>query len=147
MNAMSSYNNMKSHITPLPTPPIVRISASVLVGAAVAVLTTDLAPGIKFGVMAAALAIALLITFGHPYRGQMRLYRVQRKVSIVPTLGQVIPLFVTWLALMLAPLLTAAPLWASILVWIVLAGWMFLTFPHVDGTRALAFAEKPGRDS
>lgn len=146
MDPMSSYTQMRSHITPIPTPASVRISASVLVGAAVAVLTTVLAPGVRFGVMAACLAMALLITLAHPYRGQMKTYRVQHHVSMVPTMGQLLPLFLTWLALMIAPLLGGSALWVTVLVWLVVAGWMFVTFPHVDGSRALAFVEKPGRD-
>ncbi len=108
-----------------------------------AVLTTSLAPGVKFGVMAAALAVALIIPLAHPYRNQMKMYRAQNNISMLPTIGQMIPLFITWLTLMLAPLLDGAALWLSILVWLVVTGWIFLTFPHVDGSRALAFVEKP----
>lgn len=147
MDPMSSYSQMRSHITPIPTPPIVRISASVLVGGAVAVLTTDLATGVQVGITAACLAAAFLITLGHPYRGEMKRYRALHGVAMVPTMGQILPLFLTWLALMLAPLLSGSALWISIVVWVAVAGWMFLTFPHVDGSRALAFVEKPGRDT
>lgn len=147
MDAMSSYTQMRSHITPIPTPPIIRISASVLTGAAVAVLTTDLAPGVKFGVMAAALAAALLVTLAHPYRGEMKTYRNQHNVSVLPTMGQVLPLFLTWLALMVAPLLTGAALWVTILAWLLVAAWMFLTFPHIDGSRALAFVGESPRNT
>ena len=143
MDAMRSYTHMRSHITPIPTPPIVRVSTSVLVGGAVAVLTTSLAPGVKFGVMAAALAVALIIPLAHPYRSQMKMYRAQHGVSMLPTIGQMIPLFLTWLALMLAPLFSSAALWLTVLVWVVVTGWIFLTFSHVDGSRALAFVEKP----
>ena len=88
MDPMSSYSQMRSHITPIPTPPIVRISASVLVGGAVAALTTDLSTGVQVGIMAACLAAALLITLGHPYRGEMKRYRAQHGVAMVPTVGQ-----------------------------------------------------------
>lgn len=147
MDPMSSYSQMRSHIIPIPTPPIVRISASLLVGGAVAALTTDLSTGVQVGIMAACLAVAFLITLGHPYRGEMKRYRAQHGVAMVPTVGQIMPLFLTWLALMLAPLLGGSALWVSILVWVLVSGWMFLTFPHVDGSRALAFVEKPGRDT
>lgn len=143
MDAMSSYTHMRSHITPIPTPPIVRISTAVLVGGAVAVLTTTLAPGVKFGVMALALVSALIITLAHPYRSQMKIYRETHEVSRMPTIGQLFPLFLTWLALMIAPVFSGAALWLSILVWVVVTAWIFLTFPHVDGSRALAFVEKP----
>jgi hypothetical protein len=147
MDALSSFGDMKSHITPIPTPLVVRGSASVLVGAAVAGLTTSLAPGVKFGVMAACLAVAILITFAHPYRAQVKAFRARHLISAIPTPGGVMPLFVTWLALMLAPVMSGAPLWASILVWVLVSGWMFLTFPHIDGTRALAFVTEPRRDT
>lgn len=138
---------MRSHITPIPTPPIVRVSASVLVGASVTVLTTNLAPGMKLGVVVAGLALAVLITLAHPYRAQVKAFRARHNISAVPTLARVLPLFITWFALMLAPVISGAPLWASVLVWIIVAGWMFLTFPHVDGTRALAFADEPRRNT
>lgn len=147
MDPMSSYSQMRSHITPIPTPPIVRISASVLVGAAVAVLTTGLTTGVQVGITAVCLAVAFLITLSHPYRGEMKRYRAMHGVAMVPTVGQIMPLFLTWLALMLAPLLSGSALWVSILVWVLITGWMFLTFPHVDGSRALAFVDKRGRDT
>lgn len=147
MDPMSSYSQMRSHITPIPTPPIVRISASVLVGAAVAVLTTGLTTGVQVGITTVCLAVAFLITLSHPYRGEMKRYRAMHGVAMVPTVGQIMPLFLTWLALMLAPLLSGSALWVSILVWVLITGWMFLTFPHVDGSRALAFVDKRGRDT
>ena len=135
MDPMNSYNTMKSHVTPIPTPVSVRLSSSVLVGAAIASLTTDLAPAVKFSVTGIGLALALLIAFAHPYRGEMRMYRFQNNISPVPTIGQVMPLFFTWLALMLAPIISGAPLWATLLVFLAATGWMYLTFPHVDGNR------------
>ncbi len=147
MDPMNSYNTMKSHVTPIPTPVSVRLSSSVLVGAAIASLTTDLAPAVKFSVTGVGLALALLIAFVHPYRGEMRMYRFQNNISPVPTIGQVMPLFFTWLALMLAPIISGAPLWATILVFLAATGWMYLTFPHVDGSRKLAFAEGPRRNT
>lgn len=144
---MNSYSNMKSHVTPIPTPVSVRISCSFLVGVALAALTTDLAPTVKFSITGIGLALALLIAFAHPYRGEMRMYRFQHNISPVPTIGQVMPLFFTWLALMLTPLISGAPLWATILVFIAAAGWTYLTFPHVDGSRKLAFAQEPRKNT
>ena len=147
MDPMSSYTNMKSHITPIPTPISVRLSASVLVGAAVASLTTDLSPTVKFSITAVGLALALLIAFAHPYRGEMRMYRFRHNISSMPTIGQAMPLFGTWLVLMLAPLLSSSAVWVTILVFLAVTAWMFLTFPHVDGSRKLAFAEAPRSDT
>lgn len=42
---------------------------------------------------------------------------------------------------MLVPTLAPAPIWATILIALVTFGWMWLVFPHVDGTRVLAFAD------
>lgn len=75
------------------------------------------------------------------------MYRFQNNISPVPTIGQVMPLFFTWLALMLAPIISGAPLWATLLVFLAATGWMYLTFPHVDGSRKLAFAEGPRRNT
>lgn len=141
MDPLNSYANMKSRVTPIPTPLIIRASSAVLVGAAIAVLTTDLTPGIKFGVTAAALIITLLLAYLHPYRAEIRSFREQHNISRVPTTGQVMPLFVTWLMLMVAPFFSTAALWVTILVFVVVAGWTFLTFPHIDGSRQLAFAK------
>ena len=52
-----------------------------------------------------------------------------------------LPLFLVWLALMLAPLLAPAATWVTLVAFLVVFGWMFWVFPHVDGTRALAFAD------
>ncbi|MGV0330704.1 hypothetical protein ACUY2K_03750 [Corynebacterium macginleyi] len=45
---------------------------------------------------------------------------------------------IVWLFVMLAPIL-GLPAWSSALVWIAVSCISFIAFPHVDGTRQLAF--------
>ncbi len=136
---MNGYSTMRSHITPIPTPGLVRVGTSLLLGAGVAVLSTDLSRGIQVAVMVVSIAAGLLLMFGHPYRREMKEYTEKHNVEYRPRLGQVIPLFMVWLALMLVPVLAPLPLWGTLLVWLAVFGWMFWVFPHVDGSRALAF--------
>lgn len=44
-----------------------------------------------------------------------------------------------WLAVMLSPLI-ALPAWGSALVWLAVFALAFVAFPHVDGSRKLAYA-------
>lgn len=136
---MNGYSTMRAHITPIPTPGLVRVGTSLLLGAGVAVLSTDLSRGIQVAVMVLSIAAGLLLMFGHPYRREMKEYTEKHNVEYRPRLGQVIPLFVVWLALMLVPILAPLPGWGTLLTWLAVFGWMFWVFPHVDGSRALAF--------
>lgn len=136
---MDAYSNMRSHITPIPTPPAVRVGASALIGIGVAVLSTDLSRGIQVAVMVISIGAAFLFTFSHPYRREIRAYLDRHNVAYKPRLGQMFPLFLVWLALMIVPALGPWPLWGTLLVWLATFGWMFWVFPHVDGSRALAF--------
>lgn len=136
---MDAYSNMRSHITPIPTPQVVRFGASALLGVGVAVLSVDLSRGIQVAVMVLAIGAAFLLTFSHPYRREIRAYLEKRNVEYKPRLSQVIPLFLVWLALMLVPALGPLPMWGTAVVWLVIFAWMYWVFPHVDGSRALAF--------
>ena len=69
----------------------------------------------------------------------MRDYADKRNVTLVPTIAQLVPLMILWLMVMLAPIV-ALPAWGAGLVWLVVFGLSFFVFPHVDGTRRLAFA-------
>lgn len=133
---------MKSHVTPVLTPPVVRVLGSVLIGAAGAVLTTTLPRGIQAAVLVVAVAAACLLTFSHPYRARMREWAERQGVAYRLRLEQAIPLFPLWLAFMLLPLFTM-PVWGSVLVFLLMAGFTFLCYPHLDGTRVLAWV-KPG---
>ncbi len=140
LTSMDGYLQMRSHITPVPTPPVVQVGASALTALAVAILTTELTRGWQLLIAVVSLAGAIVLTLAHPYRRRLREYATQRNVSRVPRLGQVIPLFILWLVLMLAPLLAPASLWITVLLGLAVFGWTMLTFPHFDGSRALAYA-------
>lgn len=136
---MNAYRTLHAHRTPIPTPVAVRLSSSLLGGAAVAVLSTDLSREAQVALAAACALLGLLFPLIHPYRRRVREYRRDRGAGFSPQVWQFLPLFFLWLALMLAPLLAPAPTWASALLLLAAAGWLYLTFPHIDGTRALAY--------
>lgn len=137
---MNAYANLRSHRTPIPTPVVVRSVASILVGAAIAVLSTDLNIGVRMAVMIIAIGAAFLLTFSHPYRKEMLAY-TQRKKADPPKLHsqQLLTLFPAWLALMTVPLFAPVPVVVSVVIWVLSAAYMFWIFPHFDGSRALAF--------
>lgn len=137
---MNAYSNMRSHITPIPTPPVVRLGTSLLLGVGVAVLSTELARGVQVAVMVVAIGAGLLLMFSHPYRREMKEFLERRNLAYRPRIAQVIPLFIVWLALMIVPVFAPLPLWGTLLVGLGIFGWMYWVFPHVDGSRALAFA-------
>lgn len=137
---MNGYSSMRSRVTPIPTPPAVRLGTSLLLGLGVAVLSTGLPRGIQVAVMVISIAAGLLLIFGHPYRREIKEFLEQRNLTNRPQLSRVMPLFFVWLALMMVPMFAPLPIWGTILVWLAVFGWMYLVFPHVDGTRALAYA-------
>lgn len=137
---MNAYSDMRSRQTPIPTPPLVRVGTSLLIGLGVAALSTGLARGTQVGIMVVAIAAGLLLMFGHPYRREIKAFLERENAVIRPRLGQVLPLFFVWLALMIVPVLAPLPVWGTGLVWLAVFGWMFWVFPHIDGTRALAYA-------
>ncbi|WIM72989.1 hypothetical protein QP028_04545 [Corynebacterium suedekumii] len=137
---MNAYSTMRSHVTPIPTPAVVRLGSSLLIGLGVAALSTGFPRGIQVAVMVVAIAAGLLLLFGHPYRREMKEFLEKKNVVAKPRLTQVMPLFFVWLALMIVPVFAPMPIWGTALVWLAVFGWMYWVFPHVDGSRALAFA-------
>lgn len=137
---MNAYSTMRSHVTPIPTPAVVRLGSSLLIGLGVAALSTGFPRGIQVAVMVVAIAAGLLLMFGHPYRREMKEFLEKKNVVAKPRLTQVMPLFFVWLALMIVPVFAPMPIWGTALVWLAVSAWMFWVFPHIDGTRALAYA-------
>lgn len=137
---MNAYSAMRSHVTPIPTPAVVRLGSSALIGLGVAALSTGFPRGIQVAVMVVAIAAGLLLMFGHPYRREMKEFLEKKNVVAKPRLTQVMPLFFVWLALMIVPVFAPMPIWGTALVWLAVFGWMYWVFPHVDGSRALAYA-------
>lgn len=105
-----------------------------LVGVSVAALTSPLPIPIAVGVALLSVIAAVALTLTHPYRTQMKAY-----AESIPSIAQLVPLMIWWLLLMLAPIITL-PWWGVILVFLALFAVAYLVFPHVDGTRKLAFA-------
>lgn len=132
-------NPLHAHTTPIPTPLWVRLGASLLAGAAVAVGTSRIHFGLALGLSLVLILAACALVFLHPYRQRMREFAEDHNVSMLPSLAQLLPLMVLWLAIMLAPLI-ALPAWGNALVWTLVFGAAFLLFPHVDGSRKLAYA-------
>ncbi|QNQ89690.1 hypothetical protein GP475_02795 [Corynebacterium poyangense] len=114
--------------SPIPTPASVRIFASLLTGLAVAILSTSLSRGVQVSIMVLC----------HPYRRKIRTYLESHNVVYRPTLTSLFPLFLVWLALMLVPVLAPLPSYGTFLIWIGISAWMYLSIPHIDGSRALA---------
>lgn len=139
MNFNAAYSAMREHTTPIPTPPWVRLGSSILIGAAVALLASRAHIFAALVGTLVCLVAAFVLVFAHPYRRAMRAYADKRNVALVPTIAQLVPLMILWLMVMLAPIV-ALPAWGAGLVWLVVFGLSFFVFPHVDGTRRLAFA-------
>ncbi|WP_289297198.1 hypothetical protein [Corynebacterium guaraldiae] len=121
-------NPLRAHTTPIPTPPWVRLGASLLAGAAVAAGTSRIHFGLAMGLSLLLLIAACALVFLHPYRADLRDYAQRHNVTMLPNAAQLIPLMVLWLMVMLSPLL-ALPAWGSALVWALVAGAAFLRFP------------------
>lgn len=137
---MDAYSDMRARTTPIPTPPVVRVGTSVLFGLGVAVLATPMSRSLQVICMAVCIGTGLILIFSHPYRRAIRSFLEERNIIYRPSFWQVVPLFFVWLALMLVPAFAPLPWWGIALVGLAVFGWMYWTFPHIDGTRALAYA-------
>ena len=103
-------------------------------------MVSQLATGAKLVIALACVAAALTITLAHPYRKRMREYADVRRVDRRPSISMLLPLMLWWLLLMLAPL-AGWPAWGAVTCFIVLFGAAWVLFPHVDGSRRLAYAD------
>lgn len=138
MNPLSA-SDARNRVTPIPTPAPVRLIASLGVAGSVAVMVSQLAIGAKVVVALACVAAALAVTLAHPYRKRLREYADARGVDRRPSISMLLPLMLWWLLLMLAPL-ASWPAWGAVTCFIVLFGAAWVLFPHVDGSRRLAYA-------
>ncbi len=137
--SMYAYD-VRTRITPIPTPLIVRVMGSVGVAGSIAVMVSQLAIGPKLLIALGCVALAVAITLLHPYRGEMRAFAEEKRVSTVPSISMLVPLMLWWLALMLAPL-AQWPAWGVTLIFVLVAGAAWVLYPHVDGSRRLAYAD------
>lgn len=134
-------NTVRLHTTPIPTPAPVRVGGSILVATAVAALASDLSVGIGVAVAAVCMIAAIVLVFAHPYRRELRAFADKHNVTMMPTVAQLMPLMMLWLLLMFAPLFIL-PLWATALLWLGMFAAAMLLFPHIDGTRKMAYAQE-----
>ena len=114
-----------------PTP--VRATTSLLLGLAVAIMAMPIATGIKLIGLLLSVAIALLVTFNHPYRREVRKAVEVRNEKYTTSFTQVLPLFPLWLALMVLPIMASSWVLAGI-VFVIAAGYTWLVHPQLDGT-------------
>ena len=108
-------------------------------GGSVGVMVSQAPLGVKAVVAILCVVAAVAVTLLHPYRKQLRAFADEKNVARVPSIGMVLPLMLWWLLLMLAPLAD----WPAVGAWVAgvlatAAAWVL--YPHVDGTRRLAYA-------
>lgn len=135
----ASAAEARSHVTPIPTPPLVRLVGSLGVAGSVAAMVSRLAAGQKVAVALACVAAALAMTLAHPYRRRIRAFARGKNVATVPSISMLLPLMAWWLIIMLAPL-AGWPAWGALLTFAAVFGAAWVLFPHVDGSRRLAYA-------
>lgn len=135
-----SVADVRNRITPIPTPLSVRLIGSMGVAGSVAAMVSQLATGAKVLITLACVVAALATTLAHPYRKRLREYAEARRVDRRPSISMLLPLMVWWLLLMVAPL-AGWPAWGAVTTFVVLLGAAWVLFPHVDGSRRLAYAD------
>ena len=133
-------HDVRSRITPIPTPALVRTVGTAGVAGSIAVMVSQLAVGPKVLITLGCAILAVAVTLLHPYRAEMRAYAEEKRVAPVPSLSMRGPLRLWWLALMLAPL-ALWPAWGVALTFLAVAGAAWVLYPHVDGSRRLAYAD------
>ena len=130
----------RARVTPIPTPLTVRLIGSLGVAGSVAAMAWQLPVAAKVAIAAICVAAALAITLTHPYRGRMGAFARSRNVDTRPSISMLRPLMAWWLLLMLAPL-AHWPAWGAALTFAGLLGAAWVLYPHVDGSRRLAYAD------
>ena len=108
-------------------------------GGSVGVMASQAPLGVKAVVAILCVVAAVAVTLLHPYRKQLRAFADEKNVARVPSIGMVLPLMLWWLLLMLAPLAD----WPAVGAWVagvLTAAAAWVLYPHVDGTRRLAYA-------
>ncbi len=131
---------MKARKTPIPTPTLVRGVGSILVGLSVAFMLSGMGIGLRVALAGTAAVAAIALTLLHPYRREMKYFALANNVDTFPTIGQMVPLMVWWLLLMISPVLAPWPSWGAALAFLIIGGLAWMLYPHVDGTRKLAYA-------
>lgn len=123
---------------PPETPPAVRVTASLLFGIAVAVLSLDVGRYTQLVVLVGGIAAALLYTFSHPYRRDVRAYLEARGLEYKPRFRNFAPLMVVWIGIMITIGLPPMPWWGTAIVFVINTAWIYIMYPFIDGTRGLS---------
>lgn len=132
-------SDIRNRVTPIPTPAIVRTVGTLGVAGSVAAMVSQAVPGAKVLIALGCIIATLAVTLAHPYRQEMKAFAEGKNVGRVPSISMLMPLMLWWLALMLAPL-AQWPAWGATLTFVGVAGLAWVLYPHVDGTRRLAYA-------
>lgn len=126
-----------SRPTPVVTAPTyVRAIAAVFLGLAVGIMGAPVANGFKVIILVVSVAIALLVTFNHPYRRDVRKAVEATGAKYSTSWSQILPLFPLWIALMSLPMFPNDwPLAAFAFVLATMYSWAL--HPQLDGTAHL----------
>lgn len=130
---------VRDRVTPIPTPTVVRALGSIGVGGSIGVMVSQAPLSVKAVVAVLCVVAAVAATLLHPYRKELRAFAEDKGVVRVPSISMVLPLMLWWLLLMLAPLAH----WPAVGAWVagvVAAAVAWVLYPHVDGSRRLAYA-------
>ncbi|MCP1387791.1 hypothetical protein M5J20_06250 [Corynebacterium sp. TA-R-1] len=135
-------SDIRNRVTPIPTPPAVRLGGSLGAAVSVAIMASQLPLATKVPIALLAVAGTIALALAHPYRSQMREYARRKGVEAgfkVPSVSMLLPLMGWWLLLMLAPL-AQWPALGAVLAFVGVFAAAWVIFPHVDGSRRLAYA-------
>lgn len=138
MNPISA-SDIRNRKTPIPTPMVVRGLGSLAVAGSIGVMVSQVPIGTKALVALTCIAVTVALPLAHPYRKEIGAFAQAKGVSRVPSISMLVPLMLWWFALMLAPL-AQWPAWGAVLTTLALFALAWVLYPHVDGTRRLAYA-------
>ncbi|QYH20209.1 hypothetical protein JKI95_04585 [Corynebacterium aquatimens] len=135
-------SDIRNRPTPVPTPLAVRLGGSLGAALSVAIMVSQVPLTAKVPIALLAVAFTIALSLAHPYRAEMRNYARRKGVEAefkVPSISMLLPLMGWWLLLMLAPL-AHWPVWGVVLTFVGVLAAAWVLFPHVDGSRRLAYA-------
>lgn len=129
-------NSSATNAQPVIQPPLaVRVVGSVLLGLAVATMAMPLSNGIKVILLILAVGGAMMFTFSHPYRRDVRAEVEKRGERYRTSVNQIMPLFPLWLALMILPAFALNSWVIALIVAVIAGGYAWMVYPHIDGTK------------
>lgn len=118
-------------------PTVVRAGGTALFSFATAGMAMPLGYGIRAIILVLGVGGALLLTFSHPYRTQVRAAVESRGVAYKTQVAQLLPLFPLWLLLMVLPIFPASWLLAAGVA-VVAGAYIWVVYPQIDGTKFIA---------